>query len=444
MDQATHSDENSVSLASHISRGLREGALIVFGATAIYLVASLVTYHPADPGWSHSESVEKVLNVGGRAGAWFSDLFLYLFGFLAYLFPIMVAYSGWLLFKGRRQSSGIGFYQIVFRAVGFLLTLCGGTGLATLHFNEAISPLPLDAGGILGDIVGHNLVNEFNFLGATLFLLALFLVGVTLFTDLSWFRLMDSVGRMTLNVFAKFKELNLRFAEYREGRRARSEREEVVRVDQEKKKKRTPPRIEPVVNKPKQSDRELRERQVPLVFEPTEAMGDLPPLALLDPAEPPKNIVSSEALEAMSRQVELKLQDFGIEAEVVAVHPGPVITRYEIFPAPGVKVSQITNLSKDLARSLSVISVRVVEIIAGRSTIGLEIPNEQREIVKLSEVLKSSEYEKAKSSLTLALGKNINGQPVVTDLGRMPHLLVAGTTGSGKSVAINAMVLSLL
>src|SRR5690606_22064638 len=153
---------------------------------------------------------------------------------------------------------------------------------------------------------------------------------------------------------------------------------------------------------------------------------------------------SAEDLEKMSRLVELKLADFGIQVEVVAVQPGPVVTRFELQPAPGVKVSQITNLSKDLARSLATVSVRVVEVIPGKPYVGLEIPNEVRELVSLGEIIKSQAYDELKSPLTLALGKDIAGQPVVADLQRMPHLLIAGTTGSGKSVAINAMVLSLL
>jgi S-DNA-T family DNA segregation ATPase FtsK/SpoIIIE len=196
-----------------------------------------------------------------------------------------------------------------------------------------------------------------------------------------------------------------------------------------------------VVSKPVVSDRAERERQIKL-FET--GGGDLPPLALLDDPVAQTGGYSEDSLEAMSRQVELKLRDFGVEVEVVAVHPGPVITRFELQPAPGVKVSKITNLAKDLARALSVVSVRIVEVIPGKSTVGLEIPNEQRELVVLSELLRSSAYEKAGSPLTLALGKDISGEPIVADLARMPHLLVAGTTGSGKSVAVNAMLLSLL
>ena len=448
MAQVARTASQSIPLAGHVTRGLREGALIVFSAIAIFLVIALASYQPTDPGWSHvNSSVDKVLNHGGKAGAWFSDVFLYLFGFLAYLFPVMVAYSGWLLFKGRREENQMDFRQVTIRATGFVMTVCAGAGLATLHIGTPSISLPLDAGGILGDVVGNNLVNVVSFLGATLFLLALFLTGVTFFTHLSWFELMDKTGQFTLRVFGWIRGQAIGAYEYTtdylEGRRAQTEREAVVKQEQKKVEKRKPVRIDPVFKTaPKKSERYQREQQTQL-FEPLSDEG-LPPLSLLDPAEPTLNEISDSALEAMSRQVELKLKEFNVSAEVVAVHPGPVITRYELMLSPGVKVSQIGNLAKDLARSLAVISVRVVEVIPGKPTIGIEIPNEHREMVRLSEVLTSQAYDESRSPLTMALGKDIGGLPVVADLAKMPHLLVAGTTGSGKSVAINAMILSLL
>ncbi len=442
MAQATaKANDKRSPIASHMIKGLKEGALIVFGAVALYLSASLITYSPSDPAWSHSETAASIANAGGVAGAWFSDVFLYLFGYLAYLFPIMVGYSGWLLFAGRDSEEPFDGRTLALRALGFVLTLGAGAGLATLHFAN-VSQLPLNAGGILGDVVGNGLVSVFNFLGGTLLLMALFLAGVTLFTSLSWIKLMDSTGRFTLGIFAWIGYQFSRVREALENRRIRQEREETVKEATTKKAKKKKPKIEPVVSMIEESDRAEKERQVPL-FEPEDSEY-LPSLSLLDVAEAPKNQMAHAALEAISRQVELKLADFGIEVEVVAVHPGPVVTRFELEPAPGVKVSQISNLAKDLARSLSAISVRVVEVIPGKTTVGLEIPNEIREIVRLSEVIKSKQFDKAKSPLTIALGKDISGQPVVADLAKMPHLLVAGTTGSGKSVGLNAMVISLL
>jgi DNA segregation ATPase FtsK/SpoIIIE, S-DNA-T family len=444
--QASRKKVSTSLLTGHLVRALREGAFFLLVALAAYMVLSLVSYHPQDPGWSHSGAIGNVTNLGGVAGAWFADVFLYLFGYLAYLFPLMIAYSGWLVFRGDGPEGVLDMHQAVVRAVGFCLTLAAGSGLATLHYDSPALQVPLNAGGILGDLVGHGLEIPFSFLGATLFLLALFLGGITLFTGLSWLSLMDWIGRVTLDGIVALQEGVRTGRDRLLGRRARARREASVKAEQKRVEKRSPPRIEPVFTGLVPSERVEKERQVPL-FEPLPAeVGEeaLPPLGLLDPAQAQQCGYSAEALEAMSRQVELKLRDFGIEVLVEAVHPGPVITRFELQPAPGVKVSQISNLAKDLARALSAVSVRVVEVIPGKSVVGLEIPNEQREIVNLGEILQSKEYDRSGSPLTLALGKDIGGHPVVADLARMPHLLVAGTTGSGKSVAINAMVLSLL
>jgi len=442
--QASQKKGEGLAIASRLHRGLREGALILVGTLALYMLISLVSYSPQDPGWSHSGAAAHIGNMGGRAGAWFSDIFLYLFGLMAYLFPFMVAYGAWMLYREERgEEDGSYAMNMTLRGIGFVLTMAAGAGLAYLHFHNG-APLPLNSGGILGDVVGQGLVRSFSFLGATLFLLALFLTGITLFTGLSWFWLMDATGARVLTlidwIYGKYLDLRDRIA----ARKARQEREKTFAEETKKVEKRQPPKIQqPVIKKPKQpSVREQKEKQVPL-FEP-DADTSLPPLSLLDEPTAPKNPVSTESLEAMSRLVEMKLKDFGIEVEVEAVHPGPVITRFELQPAPGVKVSQISNLSKDLARALSTTSVRVVEVIPGKTTIGLEIPNETREIVHFSETIRSREYENSKSVLTLALGKDIGGEPTVADLAKMPHLLVAGTTGSGKSVAVNAMILSIL
>jgi len=442
--QARRKKAETPGIHPHVSKGLREGTLFILSALAAYLLLSLMSYYPEDPGWSHRGPAHLIHNFGGLVGAWFADVFLYLFGYLAYLFPLMVGFSGWLVFRGHSPSGGIDVNVLSIRWAGFLLTVASGCGLATLHFVIEPGTLPLDAGGVFGKLVGDNLADLFNPLGATLFLLALFLTGVTLFTGLSWLHVMDTTGRLTLFALAWF---GARFAEYKSrfaAQRARREREESVAAKQEKHNilKRKPPRIEPVIKKVETSERVERERQVQMFDAP--ANTELPPLSLLNDAYRHQEGYSEEALEALSRLVEMKLQDFGIEVEVVAVQPGPVITRFELDPGQGVKVNQISNLAKDLARGLSAISVRIVDQIPGKSVVGLEIPNEHREIVALSEILKSAEYDESGSPLTLALGKDIGGQSAVVDLAKMPHLLVAGTTGSGKSVAVNAMVLSLL
>jgi S-DNA-T family DNA segregation ATPase FtsK/SpoIIIE len=421
---------------------LREGALLILGAIAIFLLVSLATYHPADPGWSNSGAYAQIHNAGGLVGAWLADVLLYLLGYLAYLFPVMVGFSGWLVYRGHTPGGGIDLHVLAVRWSGFLLTVGAGCGLATLDSGPGNTGLPAGSGGVLGNVIGHSLVDVVSPVGASLFLLALFLTGVTLFTGLSWLVAMDFIGKHTLMLADRLYALASEVPEQIAARRARNQREEVIKVSQEKMAKRKPVRIEPVMAKPPPSERIERERQVPL-FDPP-ANSELPPLSLLDKPRPTEEGYSNAALEAMSRLVELKLLDFNIEVEVVAVNPGPVITRFELDLGPGVKVSQVTNLSKDIARALSAISVRVVEVIPGKSVIGLEIPNEHRSIISLGEILNTHEYDSSTSPLTLALGKDISGLPVVADLARMPHLLVAGTTGSGKSVGINAMILSLL
>jgi len=429
-------------VSAAVVRSLREGTLWVSGAVALLLVLALLSYHIGERGFAHSGAAAsgRVGNWIGPIGAWIADFFLFLFGRPAYLFPAMLAYAGWLVHKDRSQSDSRSRLNTLLRAVGFMLTLGTSCGLATLHWDG--SAFPESAGGVLGELIGHSSERGLSFLGATLLLLGVWFAGVALFLGISWFEVMDAVGAQALGAFewlcAKLEQRR----ELSSGQQRKQARQEVVREEQKKVAGRPPPRIEPPAPVLEKSERVERERQVPLFDAPQST--ELPALSLLDEPGQREVSYSAEALEAISRLVELKLRDFGIEVEVVAVQPGPVVTRFELRPAPGVKVSQISNLSKDLARALSAISVRVVEIIPGKSVVGLEIPNEKREIVTLGEIIKSKPYDDVASPLALALGKDIGGVPVVADLARMPHLLIAGTTGSGKSVGINAMVLSLV
>ena len=442
MAQASKTAETDQSMVAHIHKRLREGAMLVLVFIAIYLAVSLFSYSPDDPGWSYTGTRDDVVNSGGPAGAWFADVFLNLFGYLSYLLPLMVAWAGWLVIReqGVEQSGGTG--TAILRWAGFLAIVFAGSTLSSIHIGSAEMLLPSGSGGILGRFMMEYVVSIFHPVGGSLLLLAVFLSGITLFTGLSWFTVMDWTGGVVLALIRFLNHARIEWQERRIAQHARQERSEIVKKEQKKQEQRKPPKIEPVIKKVKPSEREEKERQAPLFKDETE--GELPPLALLDPVSGNGNNYTKEALEAMSRLVELKLQDFRIESEVVAVHPGPVVTLFELQLAPGTKASRITNLAKDLARALSTISVRVVEVIPGKSVIGLEIPNEHREMVYLSEVLKSEAYEKSKAPLTLALGKDIAGEPVVANLAKMPHILIAGTTGAGKSVAINAMVLSLL
>jgi len=422
-------------------KGLRESAFWVLAGVSLILLLALTSYSPIDPAFSVAGGEGTVTNRMGPAGAWFADVAFLLFGETAYLFPVLVLVAGIFLF---RQQELPDKGPMMWRGVGFVLTIATSSGLATLHFDAP--QMRETAGGILGQLVGHGFENVLGLLGSTVLLLVLWLGAVSLATGVSWVAVMDRVGRA---VYAGVIELNVLVSEARiwlEGRRAKQQRQETVSQKVRAKPRVGAPRIEPTIEKVEVSARAERERelerQVPL-FE-SASSTELPALSLLDDPPPREGGYSAEALEAMSRLVEIKLNDFGVEAEVVAVHPGPVVTRFELKPAPGVKSSQISNLAKDLARSLATVSVRVVEIIPGKPYVGLEIPNEVREIVALGEIVKSQAYDELKSPLTLALGKDIGGQPMCADLARMPHLLIAGTTGSGKSVALNAMVLSLL
>ncbi len=430
-------------------RLMRDIALILIAPLLLYLLASLVTFSPQDPGWSHSGSITAPLhNVGGRVGAWTADVLLYLCGYVAFLLPIMLGAIAWIALFGM-DSDGDGDADLgpALRLVGIVGFLVSATGLLELRVGS-VDMFSAGAGGILGRLVGNSLYSGFGPVGGNLFLLALLLVSVTLATGLSWFAVMDKIGQWVLalgpTLSKLFRQGEKQATEWQQTRAFREEREEARKVDTQLRAKREPVKIEPpppaaVVEK---SERAKRETQIPL-FHTGDGTG-IPPLALLDDPKPQPKGYSEETLETLSRQIEFKLKDFRIDAQVVGAYPGPVITRFELEPAPGIKVSQISSLDKDIARGLSVKSVRVVDVIPGKSVIGLETPNTSREMIFLSELLRSKEYDKSTSPLTLALGKDIAGRPTVADLARMPHLLVAGTTGSGKSVAVNAMVLSLL
>jgi DNA segregation ATPase FtsK/SpoIIIE, S-DNA-T family len=423
------------------ARALREAAFWLLAALSLVLLIALASYDASDRSFSYTGEPGQVGNLIGPLGAWVADMMLTLFGWPSFLFPIAIAFSAWVGLKRKVDEPGQGRTTIALRVTGLVIALAASCGLATLHF--AAGTLHAGAGGVLGDLVGETLAGIASGLGATLILLALWFAGVQLFTGVSWLQVMDFLGHWVLTGAAWLRARMQSSRDQAVGRESRAARETVVREVQRKATARVPPRIEPPAPAvPEPSARVEKERQVPLFAKPP--ARDLPALSLLD--EPPvrEKTYSPEALDAISRLVEIKLKDFGIEVEVVAVQPGPVITRFELKPAPGVKVSQISALAKDLARALSAISVRVVEVIPGKSVVGLEIPNESRELVTLGEILRSRAYDELQSPLALALGKDIGGNPIVADLGRMPHLLIAGTTGSGKSVAINAMVLSLL
>lgn len=435
-----------------IVRILKEGALIAWLLLCTYLLLALASYSPADPhGWSSTGTNTVVQNTLGSTGAWLADRFFSFFGYIAYVFPLMIAYRLWCAFRLRHNPLPFDNLLFVLRALGLLMVVVAGTGLLGIQTMGDTSELPFSSGGLLGIAIAEALEKGLGFVGATLLFLAMGLFGFTIYTDLSWVRLVDTIGRYSLLLTQQsiryVSVLVSRYAQKKQDQQqakaSLKSRQESVVQKTKKMKDRLPPTIEKPITKPQPSPRVEKEKQTTLFDTPV--TGELPPLNLLDPADVSNGKgFSDESLEAMSRLLELKLQDFGVSVEVVSVLPGPVVTRFELQPAAGVKASRITNLAKDLARSMAVVSVRVVEVIPGKSVVGIEIPNEHREMVRLTQVLSSSVYDDSKSPLTLALGNDIAGEPIVADLAKMPHLLVAGTTGSGKSVGINVMLLSLL
>ena len=430
----------NIDFSEKVKRSIRESALWVLGALAFILCLALITYHVDDPGIAQINNTQDVHNAIGRVGAFVADLLFNLFGVSAYLFVAMIFYYGWLVYLNTRDTEQTANADLFLKICGFILLLISSSAIATLHFSaEGFNE---SAGGILGQLVGNNLASVMKLLGASTLLFFMWLASISLFMSISWFKIMDEVGKYTLLIWQQLILKSRQLKDHHVDRRIQAERQSVIKAEKRRIAKKAPPKIEPVVPQLETSGRAEKERQATL-FEPA-TEGELPSLSLLDDPPPQKRGFSEESLEAMSRLVELKLKDFGIEVEVVSVSPGPIITRFELDPAPGIKVNKISILSKDLARSLSVVSVRIVEVIPGKSFIGLEIPNENRELVTLGEILKSKVYDDMSSPLTLALGKDIGGSSVVADLAKMPHLLIAGTTGSGKSVAINAMILSLL
>ncbi|MSQ71643.1 MAG: DNA translocase FtsK [Betaproteobacteria bacterium] len=422
---------------------LRESKWFVLIAGAAYVALVLITFSKADPGWSHSAPASaEIRNAGGRVGAWLSDVLLYLFGVSAYWWVLLLAYAVVWAYRRLDGSAIVDGKSILIGLFGFGMLLLASAGLEALRFHSLSIPLPLEPGGMTGVIIARWIPLAFGFTGSTLLLLTCIAIGLSLFTGISWMTVAESIGAAFEWAFNTARQWWRDRQDRKAGEVATVEREAVVEAKREVIEDHEPIRIEPPVVQIPKSVRVQKEKQAPLFQHLPDT--PLPPLNLLDEPVAGVETISAETLEYTSRLIEKKLGDFGVQVKVLAAYPGPVITRYEIEPAVGVKGSQIVNLIKDLARALSVISIRVVETIPGKSCMGLEIPNPHRQMVRLSEILGSQAYHSMSSPLTMALGKDIAGNPVVADLAKMPHLLVAGTTGSGKSVGINAMILSLL
>lgn len=437
----------------HLHYRLREGCFILVLAFSVFLLLALLSYHPSDPSWSHSVTIKKVANITGRVGAWISDFLLCTSGYLAYLFPLMFSFSGWVFFQdqNKKQSNFIVIWSLVFlRSFGFLLLLLSGSALTAIHFPcSPLSHLPFNAGGMFGTWVTGFLLPVCNRVGTKLILFTSLMIGITLFTGLSWFQFLGLLSKSLMKIvkLAKEKLQVISWMDHLLSKVSLKNSKVAVTMPQIKLAKSA------IISKPQEINAKPKITKRPaLEIVDTDFKAScfkdsaiIPNLSLLKkPIKGDENSYSKEALQQRSRELELRLADFGVQAQVVAVHPGPVVTRFELELAAGTKVNRVTNLTKDLARSLLVISVRVVEVIPGKSAIGIELPNKVREVVTLYEVLASKQYQNARSTLTLALGKDIAGHPVIVDLAKMPHLLVAGTTGSGKSVSLHTMLLSLL
>lgn len=504
---------------------LLEAGLIITGAISIFLFTALLTFHPADPGWSQAGYTQDIQNAAGTIGARFADVLLFTFGLMAYVIPFLIMLTGYFAFYRTRTLIEIDYLTLGLRIIGVLLFVAGCSSLFSLNLDGIYS---FSSGGILGRVISSAMVPYFNVPGTILLLLTFVLTGITLVTGLSWLKLVDTIGawaiQSTVWVFNALKPgktklaaaktnkpvkapvqpdvktkgeaevktklwLNkLKFWQRRPKQSAESDWDSLPVTDTRLTASRasrqimaenddnlpsisTIPNVEPdeitlqgvsaTNNEPNVDDlpwdtghTATTATMMPSAVDESAStnvepavparIDPLPSLALLDRPNQQENPLSQEELDEISRTVETVLKDFGIDVQVVGVQPGPVITRFELDLAPGVKVSRISNLSKDIARSLSAIAVRVVEVIPGKSFVGLELPNKNREIVQLQEVLSCENFINSPSPLTMVLGKDIAGKPVVVDLARMPHLLVAGTTGSGKSVGVNAMIISLL
>ncbi|MGD9889389.1 MAG: DNA translocase FtsK [Halothiobacillaceae bacterium] len=474
-------------LTLHVGRFLRESVLYVATLLGVYLLFVLLSFDVRDPGWSQASNAKQIYNVGGLPGAWIADILMYLSGYAAYVVPFGVLVTGWLVRGGMGRTRLFSKTWLALRLIGLVLAWLALAALFFLHAKIGQESLSMGGGGVLGQVVALSMTPWLGLAGATLLFLATAVLGLTLFSGFSWLGLFDVIGGRLLALLswmggrrgedvvqtedadhaqsarfdADFVDANDAYAPLNryddappwEANRAASddshiELDEPFDIEPQKPAPAVT-RVQPVVQAPPQPAPvaprpSLRPARSLEPLPGRKAVPRLPDISLLDPPRVRVGGYSAETLHSMSRLIEERLQEYGVQARVVVAQPGPVITRFELELAPGVKVSQITNLAKDLARSLAMISVRVVEVIPGKSTVGLEVPNVQREVIAFSEMIGSKIYQEATSPVTLVLGKDIAGQPVVADLARMPHLLVAGTTGSGKSVGVNAMLMSML
>ncbi|GGA68762.1 DNA translocase FtsK [Neiella marina] len=482
---------------------LFEAGLIIFSVAALFILIALMTFHPGDPGWSQTSFHGSIHNAAGPAGAWIADFLLFVFGWVGYIAPLLTALLGWALFNHRYVLSQLDYLSLSLRLIGGLSLMLGLTGISSINFDDLYY---YSSGGLVGDLIAQGLLPIVGLGGSQLLLMALIVLGMNLLTGVSLIWLAERIGQGVFWLFTGLSDVPAWWRQRQQDAAVEPQQSDASQhndIDQQierdepsvefdnepepepeksapmsqllkdligndKPEPQISERIEPSldgdsvddeppfeldgdIDKPKaklddDKDYLIEDGTVYLKSDLADEapIAPMPTLELLEKPDKNKNPITQEELDAVARLVEVKLLDFNIEAKVVAVYPGPVVTRFELDLAPGIKVAKLTSLSKDLARSLSAVSVRVVEVIPGKTYVGIEIPNKKREVVRLSEVITAKKFEESKSPLAMVLGADISGQPVVVDLARMPHLLVAGTTGSGKSVGVNVMIVSLL
>ena len=427
---------------------LQESRWLAVGAVTLFLILALWGFHGEDPGWSHSVASQTLHNPAGRAGAWIADLLLYVFGLSAWWWIVLLGMSVWWGFRKYNSDADPVERSLILSLIGFVILLLASCSLEALRFYSLKAQLPLAPGGMLGIELGKLLATQLGYTGSTLLLLALIAASWSVFSGMSWLWAFEKLGYGLESFVGFFYGRVDAWRDRQIGKEVAQQREVVVEEEKRRVELHEPIVIEtpapPAVPVSKKAEARVEREKQQMLFPEAIVGGKLPPLHLLDPAPPVTETVSAETLEYTSRLIERKLSDFGVQVKVLAALPGPVITRYEIEPAVGVKGAQIVNLARDLARALAMVSIRVVETVPGKSCMALELPNPKRQTVKLCEIISSKPYNDMGSPLTVCLGKDIGGQPVVADLAKMPHLLVAGTTGSGKSVGVNAMILSML
>ena len=479
-------------------------ALLSLTALCLYILLSLITYSPLDDGWSAAGAESTFRNAGGPVGAYIADGLLHALGYLAYIIPLLAAGKVLQIFRSHNEDASGSVWLL--RLLGFFLSILSLAALIDLSIFTS-QELPAGSGGMMGQSLADLTVSLFSTLGGGILLTLTLCIGLMLFWEFSWLAVFDDIGIAVLNGLNATKGKSNQLLQKLKQRRSLAQAKVDAKAKETPQNKRkiepklaskpiVTPEAAPVAQAPEIIDgfaanqveestqtgiagladklksqaskaipSAIKEKVKEVKIEPLEkrdtkpserAVRDLqgslfseenplPSIALLDPEDVNQKAgYSKERLEELSVMLEQKLADFSIKAEVVAVAPGPVITRFEIQPAPGTKASKVSGIAQDLARSMAMNSVRVVEVIPGKSVMGIEIPNENRAMVRLSSVLSAEDFDKSKSPLTMALGHDIAGNPVVTDLAKMPHLLVAGTTGSGKSVGVNAMIISLL